>query len=408
MATAGALDTDSEDEIPAGWEERVTLEGRVYYANHSTKSTQWEHPTTGKKKRITGELPYGWERKLKDNGQVYYVDHINEKVTYTDPRLAFAVEDTGNNLLEFKQRFDASSTAEQVLQGRDLTGKYVIVTGANGGIGFETARSMALHGAHVTLACRDMKKAHDAVERIQKERKVAQVVAMRLDLASLKSVQEFAEEYKRNDWPLHILILNAAVFGVPHELTEDGYETTFQVNYLGHFFLTQLLEEVLIRSAPAKVVVVSSESHRFSDLDLDNISIQKLSPDKDNYTAMYAYNLSKLCNVLFAHGLHARLSKFRVWTNSCHPGNMMYTNLHRSWWVWTLLFGLARPFTKSMQQGAATTVFCATALEIDGYGGMYFNNCCRCLPAEKTFKEKLCNALWELSEKDGVRSNGKI
>lgn len=107
-------DSDSEDELPPGWEERVTVDGSVFYANHLTKATQWTHPRTGKKKKVSGELPFGWERCIdKETGKVVYVDHENKRTTYTDPRLAFAVEEK-EHVHDFRQRFDASSTALQV------------------------------------------------------------------------------------------------------------------------------------------------------------------------------------------------------------------------------------------------------------------------------------------------------
>ncbi|XP_054525554.1 WW domain-containing oxidoreductase isoform X5 [Pan troglodytes] len=162
---AGLDDTDSEDELPPGWEERTTKDGWVYYANHTEEKTQWEHPKTGKRKRVAGDLPYGWEQETDENGQVFFVDHINKRTTYLDPRLAFTVDD---NLTKptTRQRYDGSTTAMEILQGRDFTGKVVVVTGANSGIGFETAKSFALHGAHVILACRNMARASEAVSRI--------------------------------------------------------------------------------------------------------------------------------------------------------------------------------------------------------------------------------------------------
>ncbi|KAB0406363.1 hypothetical protein E2I00_018112, partial [Balaenoptera physalus] len=149
---------------------------------------------------------------------------------------------------------------------------------------------------------------------------------------------------------LHVLVCNAAVFALPWSLTKDGLETTFQVNHLGHFYLVQLLQDVLCRSAPARVVVVSSESHRFTDINDSSgkLDFSRLSPSKNDYWAMLAYNRSKLCNILFSSELHRRMSPRGVTSNAVHPGNMMYSSLHRGWWVYTLLFTLARPFTKSM------------------------------------------------------------
>lgn len=110
-------DSDSEDELPPGWEERVTVDGNVFYANHLTKATQWTHPRTGIKKVVNGELPFGWERCVdKNTGKVIYVDHENKRTTYTDPRLAFAIEEK-DHVNDYRQRFDASSTALQVNTG---------------------------------------------------------------------------------------------------------------------------------------------------------------------------------------------------------------------------------------------------------------------------------------------------
>ncbi|KFO21206.1 WW domain-containing oxidoreductase [Fukomys damarensis] len=184
----------------------------------------------------------------------------------------------------------------------------------------------------------------------------AKVEAMTLDLTLLRSVQRFAEAFKAKNVPLHVLVCNAAAFGIPWSLTKDGLETTFQVNHLGHFYLVQLLQDVLCHSAPARVVVVSSESHRFTDINdtSGNLDFGCLSPSQNDYWAMLAYNRSKLCNILFSNELHRRLSPRGVTSNAVHPGNMMYSSIHRSWWVWTLLFTLARPFTKSMDEKYGT------------------------------------------------------
>ncbi|XP_069724425.1 WW domain-containing oxidoreductase isoform X5 [Phaenicophaeus curvirostris] len=355
---AGLEDTDSEEELPPGWEERTTADGWVYYASHLEEKTQWEHPKSGKRKRVAGGLPYGWEQETDENGQVYFVDHINKRTTYLDPRLAFTVEDNPVKATP-RQRYDGNSTAMEILQGRDLSGKVVIITGANSGIGFETAKSLALHGAYIILACRNPSRGSDAVQRILGEWHKAKVEAMTLDLASLQSVQHFAEAFKSKNVPLHILICNAAIFGAPWSLTEDGLESTFQVNHLGHFYLVQLLEDVLRRSSPARVVVVSSESHRFTEIkdSSGKLDFSLLSPSKKDYWAMLAYNRSKLCNILFSNELNRRLSPHGVTSNAVHPGNMIYSSIHRSWWVYTLLFTLARPFTKSMGEVVMFTLW---------------------------------------------------
>lgn len=392
--------------MPPGWEERSTKDGWVYYASHDEMKTQWEHPKTGKKKRCAGDLPYGWEQETDEKGQMIYVDHINKRTTYFDPRQAFTVEDV---VLKPK-RYDGNTAALEILQGRDFSDKVVLITGGNSGIGLETARSFALHGAHVILACRNLSRASKAASLIQQEWHKARVEAMMCDLASLRSVREFTESYKARKLPLHILVCNAAVCTQPWILTEDGLESTFQICHLGHFLLVQGLEDVLRRSAPARVVVVTSESHRFTDL-LDScakVDLALLSPQKKEYWSMLAYNRAKLCNILFSNELHRRLSPHGVTANAVHPGNMMYTSIHRSWWLMTFLFSLARPFTKSMQQGAATTVYCAVAPELEGLGGMYFNNCFRCLPSAQAQDPSSAGSLWELSERLVAERSGGI
>ncbi|KAK0145842.1 WW domain-containing oxidoreductase [Merluccius polli] len=156
----------------------------------------------------------------------------------------------------------------------------------------------------------------------------ARVEAMMCDLASLRGVREFSEAFKAKNIPLHILVCNAAC-----------------------------LQDVLRRSAPARVVVVSSESHRFTDLvdSCGKVDLDLLSPSQSSYWSMLAYNRAKLCNVLFSTEVHRRLSPHGVSCNAVHPGNMMYTSLHRSWWLMTLLFTLARPFTKSMMECVVVT-----------------------------------------------------
>ncbi len=135
---------------------------------------------------------------------------------------------------------------------------------------------------------------------------------------------------------------------LPHSLTIDGFETTFQVNHLSHFYMTQLLQHKLIESSPARVVVVSSESHRFSTIKIETLSEEWFSPSSRNFVSLMAYNDSKLCNILFSNELNRRLSSHKVISNACHPGNMISTNISRNWWLMRALYATVRPFTKSL------------------------------------------------------------
>ncbi|XP_015509856.1 WW domain-containing oxidoreductase isoform X1 [Neodiprion pinetum] len=389
-------DSDSEDELPPGWEERATLDGNVYYVNHYTKGTQWMHPRTGRKKVVEGELPPGWEKCISENGKVLFVDHVNRTTTYTDPRLAFATEYREMSQ-PIRQRFDASSTALSVLHGRDLKGKIAIITGANCGIGFETARSLALHGCKVILACRNLDRGQEAVNKIIKEKENVECELLHLDLNNLENVTEAASKLKLEYTKLDILILNAGVFGIPHLITVNGYESTFQTNHLAQFYFTMLLEPIIHNTENARIVVVSSESHRFSSIKSpDDIHPSVLSPPASSYWAMGAYNNSKLCNVLFAVELAKRWPSVAVFC--LHPGNIVSTDISRHWWLWRLLYALARPFTKSLQQAASTSVFCATAPELEGATGIYFNNCYRCDSSAAAQDSALAEKLWSLSE----------
>lgn len=191
-----------------------------------------------------------------------YIDRKNDKRTYIDPRLAFAVENVPRNISEIRQRFDANSTAFQVLHGQDLSGKVAVITGANTGIGFETARSLSYFGCRVLLACRSEERTQEAIEKIRKERDSAgeRCSFIPLDLCSMRSVKQAAQLIKEEAKHIDMLILNAAVFALPYTQTEDELETTFQVCHLAHFYLCKLLEDCL--DSRTRVLIVSSESHR--------------------------------------------------------------------------------------------------------------------------------------------------
>ena len=393
-------ETDSEDELPPGWEERATPGGEVYYANHLQLSTQWTHPRTGKKKTVSGSLPFGWERRHLPDDKILYVNHQEQKTSYIDPRLAFAKEiqdkDDGNQgLKDFRQRFDGSSNALQVLHGLDLSKKIALVTGANSGIGFETTRSLARSGCTVILACRDLVKAQASIDEIQKERPwhVGNCKAIHLDLASLDSVKAFVKDFINVYDRLDILILNAGLFGCEPEMTPDDLEVTFQVNYLSHYYLSHLLKTSLANSAMPKIVVVSSESHRFSQkTDFHNLA----TPSN---IATHAYNDSKLFALMFALHANSEWQREGIRCIAVHPGNMVSSNLSRHWWLYKLAFNIVRPFMKSLQQAAASVIFAAAAPEMNFVGGIYINNCFPCQPSAIAQDPECQRKLWQASQK---------
>ncbi|XP_028030259.1 WW domain-containing oxidoreductase isoform X2 [Bombyx mandarina] len=390
------LDSDSEDELPPGWEEKSTEDGNVYFVNSYTKKTQWTHPHTGCKKVIPKDLPFGWSKTVDETSKTIYVNRETGNKTYVDPRLAFAKEEK-KHVHDFRQRFDGSSTAYQVLHGVDLSGKYALITGSNTGIGYETAKSLARHGCNILFANRNMEATDKAIKEIVKETNASEenLKSIYLDLASLESVKQCAQAVETvfSDH-LDMLILNAGVFGLPYTETQDKLETTFQVNHLSHMYFALLLERLLKRGS--RVVFVSSESHRFANL-TNIFTNQNLAMTKDQYSAMMAYNNSKLYNVITAKMLSEKWKAKGICVNSLHPGNMVSTNLSKSWWLYRLAFFLVRPFTKSLQQAAATTVYAATASELEGVTGLYFNNCFYCEESALARDKEIAQAVYDMS-----------
>ena len=200
-----------------------------------------------------------------------------------------------------------------------MTGKTVIITGANTGIGKETAVDLARRGATVIMACRDLKRSKVALDEIVKRSGSSSVILKHLDLASMKSIHEFAKYINMNVAKLHVLINNAGLISTPERLeTEDGFEQTIAVNHLGHFLLTNLLLDLLKKSAPSRVVVVSARGHHGfltsrSPFQFDNMQ------SEISYSNWKAYGQSKLANILFTRELARRLNGTGVTANSLHP-----------------------------------------------------------------------------------------
>ena len=200
----------------------------------------------------------------------------------------------------------------------DLTGKVIIVTGANSGIGFEAAREFARKGAQVVLACRNLEKAQAALERITAELPDAQAEIMQLDLASQSSVHQFAQEFQARYDRLDVLVNNAGIMMVPYGTTEDGFERQLGTNHLGHFALTGLLIDLLLKTPGSRVVNVSSGAHRMGAMDFDNLHYE----GGVGYSSTGAYGRSKLANLLFTYELQRRYAANGVdaIAAAAHPG----------------------------------------------------------------------------------------
>jgi NAD(P)-dependent dehydrogenase (short-subunit alcohol dehydrogenase family) len=207
----------------------------------------------------------------------------------------------------------------------DQSGRTVVVTGANAGIGLENAKVLAARGAEVVLACRDWERAEAAAERIRREVRRANLRIVLLDLVSLASVREAADEIRSTCARLDLLINNAGVMLVPYRRTEDGFESTLAANHLGHFALTGLVLDRLLATPGSRVVTVSSIAHRRGAIDFDDLQLER------RYEASAAYERSKLANLLFAYELSRRFVAAGAGTIAlaAHPGNAR-TNLWRT------------------------------------------------------------------------------
>ncbi|MGH9046155.1 MAG: SDR family NAD(P)-dependent oxidoreductase [Acidimicrobiales bacterium] len=297
--------------------------------------------------------------------------------------------------------FDAESTAADVIAGIDLKGRRAIVTGASSGIGVETARVLAIAGAEVTLAVRDV----DAGERTAHEIGSAistPIAVAHLELADRSSVKEFVATW---DGPLDILVNNAGIMATPEMRSPEGWELQFATNHLGHFGLAAGLQPWLAASGNARVVSVSSSGHRFSPVVFDDIHFEHRP-----YDAWAAYGQAKTANILFAVGATRRWGGDGVMANALHPGGIP-TNLGRHLTDESMSqlindSGSSSDFKwKTVEQGAATSVLVATSPLLEGTGGRYFEDCNEAGPAEGrrgvadyAIDPEAADRLWEVSE----------
>jgi NAD(P)-dependent dehydrogenase (short-subunit alcohol dehydrogenase family) len=270
------------------------------------------------------------------------------------------------------------TTTDEVLAGVSLDGKVAIVTGASAGLGVETARALAAAGAQVVLAGRNPPRLADAAASIRERVPEAQLEIGPLDLTSLASVRGFASWYASRHDRLHLLINNAGVMYTPFEHTADGFELQFGTNHVGHFLLTCLLVPLLLADPPARVVNLSSAGHMTSDVMWDDVNFER-----HDYNKFASYGQSKTANILFAVELDRRLGDRGVHAYALHPG-LIYTELGRYMTKDDMdeLIAMAEagssgglPPAKSLEQGAATTVYAATAPELDARGGTYLADC---------------------------------
>ncbi|GBP27793.1 Retinol dehydrogenase 14 [Eumeta japonica] len=286
-----------------------------------------------------------------------------------------------------------------------LRGKTYLITGANSGIGLETAKALARRKARVIFACRNMESAKKAIAEIRKEQPTGgEMIPMQLDLASLESVENFVELVKAGFHKIDVLINNAGVVIPLKEdiKTKDGFEIHLGVNHLGHFYLTNLLLDLLRRATPSRIVVVSSTLHEQGAIDFEDLNLHRLIEDakKGKIKGRHnpGYSNSKLMNAYFARALAYRLKDSGIDVHTCCPG-FTYTNLFRhsvKWYHYILMSPIFLMYMRTAKQGAETVVFCATDYSIEGKTGKFYRDCTEYTskyPFDKEVETKLCTSL---------------
>ena len=301
--------------------------------------------------------------------------------------------------------------AADLLKDTDLTGQTAVVTGGASGLGVETVRALLGAGARVIMPVRDIARGGEVARDLAQATGNSDVHVLHLDLGSLASVRQAAAEILKLAPQIRMLINNAGVMATPQGQTADGFEAQFGTNHLGHFQLTRLLMPALLAAAPARVVALSSSAHRLSDIRWDDPNFQTTP-----YDPWQAYGQSKTANALFAVELTRRYANQGVTANAVHPGGIM-TGLQKHMPEgeaqrrgWIDENGVPNPAFKTPAQGAGTSVWAATAPELDGVGGLFLEDLQQSTPLDEASPSPLfgykphaldadsARRLWTLSE----------
>jgi NAD(P)-dependent dehydrogenase (short-subunit alcohol dehydrogenase family) len=290
-----------------------------------------------------------------------------------------------------RSKFNRRSTAEEVTEGVDLTGKTAFVTGVNSGLGLESMRVLAKRGAHVIGAARTMEKAMNACAGVD-----GQTTAIACELSDFDSVKRCADEVVVMNTPIDILMCNAGIMAPAELQTKCGIEMQFLTNHLGHFVLVNRLLEQVLKAEAGRIVMLSSMGHQQSPksgIDFDNLSGDK------GYDAWKFYGQSKLANLLMANELAKRLRGSTATANAVHPG-VIRTNLARSTGgiASRLISTVARLFERTIAQGAATQCYVAAHANMAGVSGEYFVDCNPAKPSKHGRDGELASRLWRESE----------
>ncbi|CAG2161780.1 unnamed protein product [Oppiella nova] len=296
-----------------------------------------------------------------------------------------SVKEITGNVLHLRTKF---------VTNKRLDGQVVVITGANSGIGRETALQLSLLGAKVIMGCRDPKRAGSAVDYIKANNKNAVLSVIQLDLSSLESVRDFAKKVSQKETNIDILINNAGIAGTPESQTKEGFEMQFGTNHLGHFLLTLLLLPLLKGAPKARVVSVSSGLYKVGKIHFDNINLRDGA-----YAPMKAYNQSKLANVLFTRELAKRLGPNSTISAYClHPGAIKTDIVKTDKLYERFLANIVSSLLfLTPHMGAQTSLYCALEDSIENETGFYYENCKKVDLKPIAMDDKTAAKLWELS-----------
>lgn len=287
--------------------------------------------------------------------------------------------------------FNRKSTAEQVTEGIDLSGKTIVITGVNSGLGLESMRVLCMRGAHVIGLARTMKKAQEACDSV-----TGQTTPVACELSDFASAKAAGESIRHMGMPIDVLITNAGIMA-PHQLSHaHGLEMQFATNHMGHFVLIQQLLDQVKQADAGRIVILSSAGHAMAvkgGIDFDNLDASR------SYSPWRFYGQSKLANLLTARHMASQLKGSGVMVNSLHPG-VIHTNLARDagGLLMTLMGIFAKPMEKSVEQGAATQCYVAVNPEAANITGEYFSDCAVAKSTAAGRNDLLAEELWNKSE----------
>lgn len=270
--------------------------------------------------------------------------------------------------------------------------KQCLVTGATSGIGKVTARDLAAQGASVVIVGRNQEKSEHTVEQLRQETGNTQVEYLLADLSIQKEIRRLAEKYKDRYDRLDILINNAGAIFFSRQETQEGLEMSFALNHLGYFLLTNLLLDLLKRSAPVRIINVSSESHRGASINFDDLQCE------EKYSPMRAYGQSKLANILFTYELDRRLENDNIIVNALHPGFVASNFGKNAGLLGKIVMPVLHLFAKSPKRGAQTCIYLASSPEVEGVSGKYFIDRQPATSSEESYDPQIAARLWAISE----------